>query len=383
MAKILMKLVFNSTFKIQIQYLIFSSVFLLLQATPAIAEKQRIKAIGIPLADHYPGIVAYEKYRAEMQYADYQLLLLPGPKLVRGYFRSEPDADISFNVCPMVMDMFAKKSDFRWISLIHRDGNALCINHLFNKKAKVATRRKDRLPDGRVAEALTEFHQELKLPVEIAIPSRLATHATVLYKYLKDHGKTMGRDFDSPDDATFRIVKPPKSPAFLRKQNNRSKPAAFEQSLPWPEEAEANGSGVVAWYSKDVMNHPLGHVECVIIAHDHVIAGKRQALQEVIYYIHKAGQDIEQARKNGGAELEEIITMIRRHVPAHSRAAIAQSLDPNLNKINYLNLNVDDNAKASFSEIMDLAHEAGFIKKKIDIDALADDSFGMLNVEVE
>jgi hypothetical protein len=49
------------------------------------------------------------------------------------HFRSEPDADIAFNVCPIVMDMFAKQLDFRWVSLIHRDGNALAINGLFNE----------------------------------------------------------------------------------------------------------------------------------------------------------------------------------------------------------------------------------------------------------
>ena len=356
-------------------YKIAVMLLLVAFATPVQAEKQRIKAIGIPLADHYAGIVAYEKYRQEMQYADYQLLLLPGPELVRGYFLSEPDADIAFDVAPMIMDMFAKKADFRWVSLIHRDGTALCINQLFNEKAQIAADRRYRLPDKRVAEAFTAFHRQLKMPVEVAIPSKLTTHATVLYKYLKDNGKSICENMHCPDDCTIRIVAPPESPAFLRQQNNRSMPAAFIQSLPWPEEAEVNGSGLIAWYSKDVMNHPLGHVECIIIAKDEVIAGKRRALQEVVAYIHQAGQDIENARKNGGAELDAIIDMIHRHVPAHSKEAITQTLRLDLNKINYLNLNVDANAKASFKEIMLLAYEAGFIKKMIDIDALADESF--------
>ena len=36
-------------------------------------EKQTIKAIYIPLADHYPGIVAYETYLDKMVKADYQI----------------------------------------------------------------------------------------------------------------------------------------------------------------------------------------------------------------------------------------------------------------------------------------------------------------------
>ena len=68
-------------------------------------RKQRIKAIGIPLVDHYPAIVTFEKYRSEMKYVDYQLLLLPSPDLVRAYFQSENDTDMAFNPCPIVMDM--------------------------------------------------------------------------------------------------------------------------------------------------------------------------------------------------------------------------------------------------------------------------------------
>ena len=98
----------------------------------ASGARKTIKAIYIPLADHYAGIVAYEKYRDQMQYADYQVEMIPGPALVRARFREE-DADMAFNVCPMVMDMFAEKPDFRWVSLIHRDGNALAINEMLNQ----------------------------------------------------------------------------------------------------------------------------------------------------------------------------------------------------------------------------------------------------------
>ena len=338
-------------------------------------EKKIIKAVGIPLADHYAGVVAYEKYRNEMKYADYQLLILPGPELVRAYFQSMPDADIAYNVCPMVMDMFAEKPDFRWVSLIHRDGNALAVNELMDKVVKVESVRGKRKPDSRVAEALTVLKEEYDLPVECGIPSPLATHATILYKYLRDHNKTAGFTCDGKIDVLLKVVKPPKSPAYLKKKSARGMPAAFEQSLPWAEIAETGGYGKVAWYSKDVMNHPKGHVECIIIAKDEVIKKKRQALQEVIYFIHKAGQDIESARQNGGSQLDEIVSMIRKHIPKHSAKAIAQSLRPDLNVINYSNLNVDSNSKQSFKEIMELAFEAGFISEIIDINLLADESF--------
>lgn len=338
-------------------------------------EKQRIKAIAIPLADHYAGIIAYEKYGKDMKYADFQLRILNGPSLVRAYFRSEQDADIAFNVAPMVIDMYIENPNFKLISLIHRDGNALAINKLLNKKVNLAVNKNKRKPDNKVADAFLEFSKELDHSIVCAIPSTLATHATVFYKYLKDHGRTFTLKKNSKSDVYLKIISPPKSPAFLKKKSIRQIPAAFEQSLPWPEIADEGNYGHVAWYSKDVMKHKLGHVECVIIAKNSVISKKKSALKEVIYYIHKAGIDIENARKEGGKELDNIIKMIRKYIPKHTKKAIINSLDPKLNVINYKNLNIDDNSKDSLRKIMNLAVEAGFLKSKIDINALTDDSF--------
>jgi len=352
--------------------------FLLLLFIPlgiTYAQKVPIHAIGIPLADHYAGIVAFEKYRDDMQYADYQLKILPGPELVRAYFRSESDADIAFNVSPMVMDMFAKNPNFRWVSLIHRDGNVLAINEPLNAFVNLPLKKQQRKPDRKIADALSYFKKQLGSPIHCAIPSTLATHTTILYKYLKDNNKKLGLHSGEEVDLLLRIVRPPKSPDYLKKQAALSQPAAFEQSLPWAELVESNGYGYVGWYSKDVMKHKHGHVECVIIAKDSVIRNKREALKEVIRYIHQAGQDIEFARREGGQAMDEIVAMIRKHIPAHSKGAILESLRIDLNVINYKNLNVDQNAKHSFREIMELAYEAGFIKQKINIESLADESF--------
>lgn len=341
----------------------------------SMAKKVRIKALAIPLADHYAAIVAYEKYRDTMVYADFQLQFLPGPHLVRAYFTSEPDADIAFNVCPMVMDMFDEKPNFRWVSLIHRDGNCLCINQLIDQKVRLPADKRNRKPDARIARAFIQYKQDRNQPVICAIPSRLATHATILYKYLKDNKIQLIQRDNGTTPVITRIIKPTQSPNFLRKSAVRNQPAAFEQSLPWGEIAESGGFGTVGWYSKDVMQHPNGHVECIIIAKDEVIRDKRLALQEVIDYIHQAGRDIESARQAGGEAMDAIIGMIQTHIPSHSSDAIRESLRPDLMVINYNHLGVDENAKWSIRQIMDLAVEAGFLKRKIDISALADESF--------
>lgn len=336
--------------------------------------RQIIKAIYIPLADHYAALVAYEKYRDHMKHADFQLERINGPILVRARFRDD-DVDMAFNVCPMVMDMFHENPDFQWIGLMHRDGNALAINDRLNEYARLEMNRIDRKPDKRVAEAFTAVKEKMGKPCKCGIPSFLATHTVVLYKYLKDHGKTLALGRGNEKDVRAFTVAPPNAPAFLKKNNARRIPVSFEQSLPWAEVAETRGAGHVAWYSKDVMKWPRGHVECIIIAKKDVIRNKREAVREVVYYIHKAGMDIENARNNGPgtrAALTEIAEIVQKHIPEHTTEAIIQSLRQDINAINYKNLNVD---KAGLKQIMDLAVEAGFLKQPIDIDKLANEEF--------
>ena len=334
-------------------------------------EKQVIKAVYIPMADHYAGIVAYEKYRNQMKKADYRLERMKSWPILRAYFLSG-EVDVAFIVSPMAMDMFAEKPEFRWVSLLHRDGNALAINDILNEDVKLPKGRKNRKPDEKVAEAFKRAKKKMGRPTQSGVPSLLSTHTVVLYKYLKDHGMALNLGTGSDKDVLAIEVTPAKAPSFIKKKNSRSTPASFEQSLPWADIVETKGFGKVAWYSKDVMSWPKGHVECIAIATDNAIKNKKEALKEVIHSLHRAGIDIENARRKGGQAMIKISDMIRKHIPEHNQAAIIQSLRPDLNVINYRHLNVD---KPGLKQIMDLALEGGILKDTIDIDAFADHSF--------
>ena len=353
--------------------LILCIVFFSATVTHAILaeEKQTIKAIYIPLADHYAGIVAYEKYRDKMQKADYVIKRMKSWSLLRAHFMSG-EADLAYIICPMAMDMFDKKPEFRWVSLLHRDGNALAINDLLNDDVILSKERINRKPDEKVANAFTKAKELLGRPGECGVPSLLATHTVVLYKYLKDHGKGLNLGYGKDKDVVAIEVPPPKSPGFIKRQNSRATPASFEQSLPWADVVETQGFGRIAWYSKDVMPWPGGHVECIIIATDECIKSKKEALKEVIYYIHKSGMDIEAARRESLSSMIAISNMIRKHIPEHNQEAIIQSLRPDLNVINYKNMNVD---KAGLKQIMDYAVEGGILKSPINIDIFTDESF--------
>ena len=347
------------------------SIAIIVVTQSVLAQKETIKAIYIPLADHYAGIVAYEKYKDEMKHADYQIERMKSWPLLRSYFNSG-EVDMAYIICPMAMDMFVENPNFRWVSLMHRDGNALAINDLLNEDVHLHNNRALRKPDEKVANAFLKAKTELGKPIECGVPSLLATHTVVLYKYLRDNNKTLAMQNNKDGDVMAIPIAPPKSPSFIKMKNSKGIPASFEQSLPWADVVETQGFGHVAWYSKDVIKWPHGHVECIAIATDESINNKKEALKEVIYYIHKAGKDIDNAREQGGESMIEIANMIRKHIPEHNQEAIIQSLRPDLNVINYSNMNVD---KGGLRQIMNLAVEGEILKTPINIDAFADESF--------
>ncbi|MFT5163435.1 MAG: NitT/TauT family transport system substrate-binding protein [Alteromonadaceae bacterium] len=339
--------------------------------TGAATAKEAIHALYIPLADHYPAIVAHHRYAGEMKEADYSVEMMKNWPALSGKFMSG-QADIAFILSPLAMNMFAKKPNFKWVSLVHRDGNALAVNDIFLKDIPLAAKQVDRKPTADFANAASKWLASKGRPSISGVPSLQSTHTVVLYKYLKDHGKTMavGR---GKADVLAKAVAPPKSPAYIQNQGKNGDAASFEQSLPWAQIVEDQGFGKVVWYSKDVMKWDKGHVECIVIASDNAIKSKSAALKEVIHYVHKAGKDIQDAMASGGPSLNEIAKLVNsNYIKLHTVPAIEASLNGELGVINYVNLNND---KPGLKMIMDLAVESGVMKKAIDINAFADDSF--------
>lgn len=339
--------------------------------TSTASKKQSIQALYIPLADHYAALVAYERYRDKMVHADFQVKKMGNWDLLRAYFLSG-GADMAFVMSPLAMDMYREQPNFRWIGLMHRDGNALAINELFNQQVKLPHLRQDRQPTPAVAKVLKQQFEASGKPVQIGMPHVLSTHSVVLYHYLKQHSVSMSISTYQPAEVLAITVSPAKAPAFIKARSNRAELSAFEQSLPWADVVETQHFGYVAWYSKDVLPWPNGHVECIALAHDSAIKEKFLATKEVMHYIRQAGEDIEHARRQGGEALEKIVNIVRKHIPKHNRDAIIASLSPELQVINYRHLNID---KPGLNMIMELAVEASIIPSAIDIDAFADTRF--------
>jgi len=273
----------------------YFAVFILLAfstlSISASKTKQPIHALYIPLADHYAALVAYERYRGKMIHADFTIEKMGNWDLLRAYFQSG-EVDMAFVMSPLAMDMYREKPHFRWIGLMHRDGNALAINDKFNQSVNVAPLRKYRKPTSTVADVLKKQYELTKKPTQIGVPHVLSTHSVVLYSYLKKHGVNMSIYPHKPADVLAISIAPPKAPAFIKAKSNRAEISAFEQSLPWADVVETKKYGHVAWYSKDVIPWPISHVECIAVATDSAIDNKHKATQEVMHYIRQAGKVI-------------------------------------------------------------------------------------------
>ncbi len=261
-------------------------------------DKVPIRALYIPLADHYAALVAYELYADAMIHADFQIEQMPNWDLLRAKFRSG-QAEMAFMMSPLAMDMFREQPSFRWIGLMHRDGSALAVNDLIAAKLDLPSERADRKPVGALADVLKHESSFDGEATQIGVPHLLSTHTVVLYRYLKEHDATLTLRAGGQADVRAIAVPPARSPAFIRGQSSRGRPAAFEQSLPWADVVETGGFGRIAWYSKDVMPWPDGHVECLALATDDALDMSTAAVQEVMAAIHRAGRDIEDARAVG------------------------------------------------------------------------------------
>jgi NitT/TauT family transport system substrate-binding protein len=334
-------------------------------------ERQKIKALYIPLADHYAAILAYERYRNKMKYADFELLKMKNLDFLRAYFNSGK-ADMAYIQSPLAMDMYQKKPNFRWIGLMHRDGSALAVNKYLSHRINLRKNRIDRKPTSELALLLQDDYKKTDETTLITVPHLLSTHTVVLYRYLKENNVNM-TVVKHCYAAVFALsLSPAQSPAFIKSQDVRKLPAAFEQSLPWADIVETGGYGEIAWYSKDVMKWKNGHIGAIAVATDKAIAEKFEATKEVMTYIKIAAQDIELARHEDGRDFDEIVNILHNHLPEHSKKAIRASLDHAIHVINYSHLDID---KGGLKQIQDYAIEAGILTKPINIEEFADERF--------
>ena len=342
-------------------------------STADIETKPSINAMYLPIAGHYAGIIAYEKYRKDMKSVSFSIQRVKNWETLKTQFLSG-ETDMAFTTAPLAIAMFSEKPFFRWVSLLHRNGSALAVNDQFLKTFTLADSRIQRKPTDALAIAIKEYQRQTQKPVPVSVPFIQSTQTLILYQYLMAHDLSLSLTNSDTSKAAVKTVvtSSVRSPFFLKRHNSRTEVAAFEQSLPWADVAEIKHYGKLAWYSKDILKWPNGHVDNLALAQDRTIRNKKAALKEVIYYLHQAGRDINNAQLKGAEALKVIAAMIRQHIPEHSEKAIIQSLSSDLNAISYTHLNIDE---AGLQLIMDLSIEADIIQRRINITDFSNHAF--------
>jgi NitT/TauT family transport system substrate-binding protein len=337
------------------------------------AAKDKITSLYLPLIDHYPLLLAHERAGAGMRHADFVVEQMPGwnelrQKLARG------QADIAVISAPLAFDMFLDNPNIRAVSLAHRDGAALSINMVLNQSVRVIPRHARRKPIDAYAKAVKQAFEKSGNPVTVAVPTLFSTHSLVVYRYLADNGVKMITPTNRNGAVVLRQVPPSRSNDYLRAAGALDQGAAMLQAQPWGDLVEASGSGTIAWYSKDVLNYPKGHVDCIIIATDDTIKNKRAALAEVIEAIHRAGAELQGAIDGGEQDLLSLTTLIsKRYVPTHRPDVIAAGMSKRIGAINYNDLNVDI---GGLKQLQDIGLASGLQRGRIDLAKFADASFG-------
>jgi NitT/TauT family transport system substrate-binding protein len=334
------------------------------------AAREPIRVACVATAVNYALLLAAARYAPSFVDATLHLEILEGPELVRARFR-EPDADMALLGAPMAIEMFARRPEFRWIGLASRDGSALAVNEVLARRLGAPA------PAG--GSALSALGAGIRAaraasgaPVPVAVAHPLATQTLVLYTLLRDHGLTLAVGTGIARDVVAVRRPPANSPDYLHRQNTRGFDSAILQPLPWPYITEADGFGKRIAYSKDIIRWPGGHLDGLVIARDAAIATKAAALREVMQAIQRAGEDIEAARRAGGATFDALVGELQRQVPDHPAAAIREALRADLDVINYRDLAPD---RGGLEQIQALALEAGIIRAGIDIAAFTDARF--------
>ncbi|GAA5314914.1 MAG: hypothetical protein AseanaTS_01180 [Candidatus Pelagadaptatus aseana] len=233
--------------------LVCTFLFLSCQAS----ARERILALYVPLADHYAALVAYERYRHQFKHADFQLSQMKNWDLLRAHFRSG-NVDMAYVMSPLALDMYREDKNFRWVGLMHRDGNGLAVTPGMADAMGLVNQRADRKPSPAVAQSLQKMALERDQILRVGVPHILSTHTVVLSHFLWRNGMQLSLAPNMPGDVLAIPVAPAKAPAFILGAQNSDRIAAIEQSLPWVDQVENQSNGKVVWYSKDVLAWPGG-----------------------------------------------------------------------------------------------------------------------------
>jgi len=314
-----------------IKYIIILFIYFSLLGNANAAPKIQLKVGYLPILDHLPLLVSHHQDRCTFEKIEIQPKLFKAWREMVGALKAGV-IDAAFILSPLAMDLFNQGLDIKTILLAHRDGSAITI--------------KRGLP----------IHSAADLKGKaIAIPDRKSTHTALLNHYLMESGIAL-------KDVTAKVIAPPNMIKAMR----LGRIEAFIVAEPFGAKAQHDGVGKILILTKDIINH---HVECIVVVNQKVIKNHRDALQEWVDSLIRAGKWIDKDKLENGSKKVARITS-KTYYP-HSEATVIRGLQNPSHRISFSDLNPK---RADFQTIMAISIQAGLINK-VNLEAFIDESF--------
>jgi NitT/TauT family transport system substrate-binding protein len=236
-----------------------------------------------------------------------------------------------FILAPMAMQLALDGVPIKVCYLGHRDGTAIVVG----KDSDIRS------------------FEDLRGKI-VAIPSRYANQNVLMHKMMKEHGMP----FDSID---LREVPPPEHPTALQSGSID----AYIVGEPFAAKAELGGYGRVLYLTKDIWPD---FISCVLVVRQDLIDNDRALVQDLVDGIAKSGKWLDESEEHRMDAAEISAKYYYFQDPDLLKYVLSKPPD----RVRYTQLAP---LRKDFDEIMELSVEMGILKRRVEFEEYADDSF--------
>ncbi len=291
---------------------------------PAIAQNKKTLKIGyIPILDHLTLAISHHQDNGAYKRVRIEPRLFKSWNSVAGALRAGV-IDGAFLLSNFAMDLFNKGEPLRTILVGHRHGSGITV------------RKESNIQNAKDLVGKT-----------IAIPAPISTHTALLDAYLRGAGSSLS-------EVKTRVIAPPHMVTAMQ----RGGIDAFIVAEPFCAKAEQEKVGRTLVFSKEIA---AGHICCIVVVRETLLNSDREALQEWVNSLVRAGERID--REKGGAGAEKIVKRASHYMPHNERVLLGGLQNP-VDRVIYGDLAP---RKADFQQIVDLSRQAGLLQP-VDLD---------------
>ena len=237
----------------------------------------------------------------------------------------------TFMLAPMAMALRSQGAPLKIVYLGHRDGTALMVHKDSGIRTVEDLRGK-----------------------RVAVPNRFSNQHLLLRKALQKYGMTI-------DDVQLLEMPPPDMPAALYAKAVD----AITSGEPFMAQTEMDGYGRVLYQAKDVWPN---FISCVLVASQKTIDEHPEWVQQLVTGIARSGLWLEGGMDHRMRAAQAVATGYYNQEPRLLSFVLSKPPD----RVKYSNLRL---ARADFDRIVNMAFDAGILKRKLKFEEYADPRF--------